>query len=84
VKKDARLGEHIHVATKARSKDTPVRRSSASVGISASSHPGSVGQCIGARCWSVISSRRFGGRGGSVGGTLRQYVAKPSSDSRPF
>ncbi len=47
---------------KARLKETPWRRSSASVGVSASSQPGSSGQCIGARCWSVTSRSRFGGR----------------------
>ena len=46
----ARLGEHIAVAVNARVKLTPVRRSSASPGISSSSQAGSVGQCWGARC----------------------------------
>ncbi len=44
-----RLGEHIAVLQKARLKRTPVRASSASLGISESSHPGSVGQCCGRR-----------------------------------
>jgi hypothetical protein len=43
-------------------KLNPVRASSASLGISSRSQPGSSGQCRGWRCWSVISSRRLGGR----------------------
>ena len=58
----ARLGEHIAVAVNARVKLMPVRRSSASPGISSCSQAGSAGQCWGARCWSVISRTRFGGR----------------------
>ncbi len=50
VRNDARLGEHIAEAVHASVNETPVRRSSASLGVSASSQPGSSGQCIGARC----------------------------------
>ena len=66
-------GEHARAARRAhRGGDEgarevmPVRRSSASLGISASSQPGSAGQCWGARCWSVISRIRFGGRGAGL------------------
>ncbi len=60
VRNEARLGEHIAVAVQDWVKDSAVRRSSASFGISCSSQPGSSGQCIGVRCWSVISSTMFG------------------------
>ena len=50
VRKLARLGEHIAVAAKARVKLMPVRRNSASFGISSSSQAGSCGQCCGDRC----------------------------------
>jgi hypothetical protein len=45
-----RLGEHIAVLQKPFVKLSPVRASSAQLGISASTHPGSSGQCRGCRC----------------------------------
>ena len=45
-----RLGEHIAVLQNPFVKLSPVRASSAQLGISASTHPGSSGQCRGCRC----------------------------------
>ncbi len=75
VRNDARLGEHIEVAVHALVNDRPLRRSSASPGVRASSQPGSSGQCIGARCWSVISSTRLGRRGSAGDGGVASLLA---------
>jgi hypothetical protein len=74
VRSVARLGEHMHELTNAWVNVRPVRASSVSFGVSSESHARSVGQCIGARCWSVISSSRFG-RGATEGSSHGGCVA---------
>ena len=61
--RQARLGEHIAEAVKARVKDSALARSSRLVGAQLGQPAGSSGQCWVARCWSVISSTRLGRSG---------------------
>jgi hypothetical protein len=78
VKSDARLGEHMHDEQVASVKVRPVRAISWSAGVSARSQPGSSGQCMGARCWSVMISRRFGRRRALMAGTLLDHRLVPA------
>ena len=78
----ARLGEHIAVAMNARVNVIPVRRRSASWGMSASSQAGSAGQCCGARCWSVTSRMRLGGRSPDVTAPTRAVTSPEPGPAR--
>ena len=61
-------------------KLSPVAASSWSFGVSSRRQPGSSGQWHGYRCWSVISSRMFGGCGAQASRSI--FTSAWSTDAR--